>query len=436
MRTLPAAEFRRRVAGRAAGFAAPAGVSEAVSGILAAVRERGDAALVEFTARFDGVALDPSALEVPAAAVASAPGRLDAEVREALGRARARIEAFHRRQLPEGYRLEDAGGNVLGVLVRPLQRVGVYVPGGRAAYPSSVLMGAVPARLAGVEEVVVCTPPGPDGRVDPAVLAAAAEAGVSRVFRVGGAQAVAALAYGTDAVPRVDKIVGPGNVYVTEAKRQVFGAVDIDGLHGPSEVGIVADDGADPAWVAADLIAQAEHDPLAVCVLLTPSADLARAVKEELGHQLAEAPRAKIARAALEAQGALVITADLDEAMELANALAPEHLQLMVADPLPWLERVRHAGAVFLGYDTPVPAGDYAAGTNHVLPTGGTARFFSGLGVADFVKTIDYFYSSPGGVAEWGPASLALAGREGLHGHGAAVARRLEGRATTKGERP
>lgn len=410
---------------RSRGGFAPPEVEEAVAGILAEVRNGGDLALCGLTERFDRVRLAPEALEVSSQEREAARSRVDAAVLAALRTARDRIEAYHRRQLPHGFRFEEASGNILGQAVRPLRRVGIYVPGGRASYPSSVLMGAVPARLAGVREVVMCTPPGPGGAVDPAVLAAADVAGVDRVFRVGGAQAVAALAYGTETVPRVDKIVGPGNIYVTVAKRQVFGTVAIDGLHGPSEVAVVADDSADPAWVAADLLAQAEHDPLAAAVLLTPSENLAARVGEELERQLAAASRADIARRSLAEQGALVITSSLAEAVDLANSLAPEHLQLEVADPLAWLERVDCAGAVFLGHFAPVPAGDYAAGTNHVLPTGGTARFFSGLGVHDFVRTFGYFYGTAAGLADWGPASRVLAEREGLAGHAAAVKMRL-----------
>ncbi len=426
LRRFTGPEFIRHLEGaRRGGFAAPAGAEEAVAAIVAAVRERGDAAVLEFTARYDGVALAGAALEVAPEEIRGAYGLVDEAFLGALRRARDRIAAFHRWQLSSGYQFQDEGGNTLGLLVRPLERVGIYVPGGRASYPSSVLMAAVPARIAGVREVVMCTPPGPSGRVDPAVLVAAAEAGVDRVFRVGGAQAVAAMAYGTERIPRVDKIAGPGNIYVTLAKRLVFGSVAIDGLHGPSEVAVVADAGADPAWVAADLLAQAEHDPLAAAVLVTPEAALVERVEEELGRLLEAAPRREVAEHALAGQGAVVVVAGLEEAFEVVNRMAPEHLQIMVADPFPWLERVRNAGAVFLGYHAPVPAGDYAAGTNHVLPTGGTARFFSGLGVHDFVRTVSYFHSTPAGVARWAPASRALAEREGLPAHAASVAFRL-----------
>lgn len=428
MRELSPTEFGEWIdRQRARGFAAPADVEAVVARIVAAVRERGDEALREFGARFDGVDLHPGMFEVSRAEIEEACRAVDPGLLSALRKAAERIEAFHRRQLPSGYRFRDAEGNTLGQVIRPLERVGVYVPGGRAAYPSSVLMGAIPARIAGVGEVVVCTPPGPEGRVQPAVLAAAAEAGATRVFRVGGAQAVAAMAYGTGAVPRVDKVVGPGNIYVTVAKRMVFGAVDIDGLHGPSEVAVIADDTADPAWVAADLLAQAEHDPLAVCVLLTPSASLAAGVRRELAGQLAASARREVSVAALERQGTAVLVANLGEAIDLANRMAPEHLELMVSDPLPWLERIRNAGAVFLGHYAPVPAGDYAAGTNHVLPTGGTARFFSGLGVLDFVKTVSYFLGTPAGTAGWAAASRCLAEGEGLPAHAEAVARRMKG---------
>lgn len=418
---------------RKGGFASPPGVEEAVAGILRQVRERGDEALVELTACFDRVALDALRLRVAPDEVAAAREQVGPALRQALASARERIEAFHRRQLLQGFRFEEAGGNVLGMEVRPLQRVGIYVPGGRAAYPSSVLMGAVPARVAGVEEVIVCTPPGPDGQVDAAVLAAAAEAGVDRVYRVGGAQAVAAMAYGTASVPRVDKIVGPGNIYVTVAKRQVFGAVAIDGLAGPSEVAVVADDAADPAWVAADLVAQAEHDPLAAPVLLTPSSALAERVADEVEDLLARTPRGEIARQAMEGQGAVVLVDGLAEAVELSNLLAPEHLHLHLADPWPWLSKVRAAGAVFLGPYATVPAGDYAAGTNHVLPTAGTARFSSGLSVFDFLRTMGYFYGTAAGLGAWAPQSRALAEREGLMAHAGTIAIRQEAAGGRKG---
>ncbi|MBX6377661.1 MAG: histidinol dehydrogenase, partial [Clostridia bacterium] len=400
-------------------------VEEAARTICAEVRRRGDAALLDLTRRFDGVDLTAVGLEVPPGEVAAAPATVDAALRSAIEEAAARIEAFHRLQMPRPYRLAAAGGAWLGEEIRPLERVGVYVPGGLARYPSTVLMAAVPARLAGVRHVYLCTPPGPGGRVDAAVLAAAAVAGVERVFRVGGAQAVAAMAYGTETVPAVDKVVGPGNAYVMAAKRLVAGEVGIDGLYGPSEVAVVADGGADADWVAADLIAQAEHDRRALAVCFTPDRRLAEGVLAALARQLAAAPRRELAGAALE-RGGVVLTGDLEEAVALADDLAPEHLHLYIRDAEAWLPRVRRAGAVFLGAWATVPAGDYAVGTNHVLPTGGTARFASGLGVVDFVRRMHVFAGSRDAVTAWAPASLILASCEGLPGHAAAIRRRLE----------
>ncbi len=406
----------------------PAAIPEEAEGtaasVVEAVRARGDAALREFTRRFDGVELGPGELEVPRGRWEAAYDRLPEEVRRAILTAARRLEEFHRRQVPRGFAWEDGAGNRLEWLVRPLRRVGVYVPGGRAAYPSTVLMAAVPARLAGVESIVLCTPPGAGGEVPDAVLAAALVAGVGRVFRVGGAQAVAAMACGTETVPAVDKIVGPGNAYVTAAKRLVFGLVGIDGLHGPSEVAVVADETADPELVAADLLAQAEHDPLAVAVLLTPAARLADEVDRRLEALAAASPRGEVA--ALAGQGGVVLTQDVAQAVDLADLMAPEHLQIMTAEPRGWLPRVGRAGAVFLGRWAPVPAGDYAAGTNHVLPTGGTGRFLSGLSVSDFVRTMSCLESDAAGVAAWGPPSAVLAEVEGLPGHVRSVSLRLE----------
>jgi histidinol dehydrogenase len=321
--------------------------------------------------------------------------------------------------------MRDDHGSRLGQEVRPLDRVAVYVPGGRAAYPSTVLMTVVPARVAGVREIVLVSPPAADGSLNPAVLAAARVAGVTEAYRIGGAQAVAALAYGTETIRRVDKIVGPGNIYVALAKAQVFGDVGIDMVAGPSEVLVVADDTADADFVAADLLAQAEHDPMARAVLLTPSSALRDRVAASLDRQLAALPRRDIAGAALDAHGALVLTDGLEEAVELANGLAPEHLELQVADPEALLARVRHAGAVFLGRHTPEVVGDYVAGPNHVLPTGGTARFSSALSTEDFVTRLSVIEYSAAGLAEAGPHVAELSRVEGLDGHGAAAAVRI-----------
>jgi histidinol dehydrogenase len=404
----------------------PREIADTVDAILADVRARGDAALLELTARLDGFhASSVEALRIRPEEFAAAPEALAPAVAAGLAYAAERIERYHAAAAPKSWRLTDEHGSVLGQEVRPLDRVGVYVPGGRAAYPSTVLMAAVPARVAGVREVVLVTPPAADGRVPPAVLAAARLAGVTEGWRLGGAQAVGALAYGTASVRRVDKIVGPGNVYVALAKARVFGEVGIDMLAGPSEVVIVADSSADPGWIAADLLAQAEHDPMARALLITDAPALVARVAAELGRQLPTLPRREIAAQALSANGALVLVADLDGAVELANRLAPEHLELMVAVPAAWLPRVRHAGAVFLGAHTPEVVGDYVAGPNHVLPTGGTARFASPLGADDFVKRSSVIEYSPSGLAAALPHLDALAGVEGLQAHGRAARARL-----------
>jgi histidinol dehydrogenase len=400
-------------------------VARRVGEIIAAVREQGDAALLDFTRRFDHVTLGAAELAVTAAEYAAAEVAVGAPTLRSLRYAAERIERFHQECAPRSWRMKDDNGSRLGQEVRPLDRVAVYVPGGRAAYPSTVLMTVVPARVAGVREIVLVSPPAADGSMNAAVLAAARIAGVTEAYRVGGAQAVAALAYGTATIRKVDKIVGPGNIYVALAKAQVFGDVGIDMVAGPSEVLVVADDSADAAFVAADLLAQAEHDPMARAVLLTPSAGLRDAVAAELAVQLAVLPRREIAGAALASHGALVLTASLDEAVELANGLAPEHLELQVRDPEALLASVRHAGAVFLGRHTPEVVGDYVAGPNHVLPTGGTARFSSALSTEDFVTRLSVIDYSPEGLAEAGPHVGRLSRVEGLDGHGAAAAVRI-----------
>jgi histidinol dehydrogenase len=399
-------------------------IATAVATIVDDVRRHGDAALCELTKRFDGVELTPAELRVPATEwqAASVP----AELAAALAEAARRIEAFHRHQLPRSWWVRDEHGSLLGQQVTPLDRVGCYVPGGSAAYPSTVLMNLIPARVAGVRELVVVSPPGPGGRLDPAVLAAARLAGATEAYRVGGAQAIAALAYGTPTIRRVDKVVGPGNIYVALAKRLVFGAVGIDCLAGPSEVVVVADAGADPRHVAADLLAQAEHDPMARAVCLTDAPRLARAIATEVERRCPGLPRAAIAEAAIRAHGAVVVTRDLAEAMAIANRLAPEHLELAVADPFGWLPTVRHAGAIFLGAHTPEVVGDYLAGPNHVLPTGGTARFASGLSVEDFVKRSSLVDYSPAGLRAAWPHLARLAAAEGLQAHSEAARLRIE----------
>jgi histidinol dehydrogenase len=392
-------------------------VEAAVRTILEDVRRRGDAALFEYTEKFDGIRLDAGTLRVSEAEVESALRSLDPAVSEALALAARRIEAFHRRQHRESWFYQEEGVGFLGQLVRPLPRVGVYAPGGSAAYPSTVLMGAIPARVAGVEEVVVCTPVAKDRAVPAAVLAAARLAGVREIYRIGGAQAVAALAYGTESVPSVDKIVGPGNIFVTTAKRLVFGTVGIDMVAGPSEILVVADGTAAAGWVAADLLAQAEHDPLASALCVTPSPDVAVAVKAEVEKQLEALPRSGLARDALDAFGAVILVGDLAEAVALVNAIAPEHLELMVAEPWALLPLVRNAGAIFLGTHTPEVAGDYLAGPNHVLPTAGSARWSSPLSVEDFQKRSSLLSLAPEALRRWRDPIALLAHLEGLDGH-------------------
>lgn len=391
-----------------------------VEEIIEAVKAQGDAALCALTARFDRVELEPADLRVTEDEIRAAYDEVTPEFLEALRLAKERIYSFHARQVPQSW-FEAAEGIFLGQLVRPLARVGIYVPGGTAAYPSSVLMNALPAKAAGVREVVMCTPPRRDGTVAAPILVAAAEAGVTEIYRVGGAQAVAAMAYGTATIRRVDKIVGPGNIYVTLAKQRVYGQVAIDMPAGPSEVAVVADETADPAWVAADLLAQAEHDVLARCVLFTPSAALAQAVAAEVTRQAGELPRREYIEEALVRFGGIVVTRDLAEAVQLANRFAPEHLELMVRDPLAWLGMIENAGAVFLGPYAPVPVGDYAAGPNHVLPTGGTARFASALGTDAFLKRINVTGMNAAGLAALADAVIILAQAEGLTAHAAAV---------------
>ncbi len=401
-------------------------IHRAVEEILAAVRARGDEALLEYTARFDDFdAPSAPALAIGAAEFGAAERALPPEVRGALEYAAERIERYHAAAAPKSWRMTDEHGSVLGQEVRPLERVGVYIPGGRAAYPSTVLMTAIPARVAGVREIVLATPPGPAGRVEPAVLAAARIAGVTEGWRVGGAQAIGALAYGTATIRRVDKIVGPGNIYVALAKTRVFGEVGIDMVAGPSEVVVVADGAADPDWAAADLLAQAEHDPMARALLITDADALLPRVAAALERRLAALPRREIAAQALAAHGALIRVATLDEAVDLANRLAPEHLELMVEAPAALLPRVRHAGAVFAGGHTPEVVGDYVAGPSHVLPTAGTARFASPLGIEDFVKRSSVIEYSARGLAAAAPHLAALTRVEGLVGHGRAAEARL-----------
>lgn len=398
-------------------------VSRPIAEILAAVRQEGDAAVLRYCAAFDGMP-EGTALEVPAEEMLAACDAVDPALLKVMQEAAENIRAFHKRQLREGFVMSERNGVVLGQKVTPLARVGLYVPGGTASYPSTVLMDCIPAKLAGVPEVIMVTP-AKGGKIAPEILAAAAVAGVDRVFRAGGAQAVAALAYGTESIPRADKIVGPGNVYVAEAKRQVFGLVDIDMIAGPSEILILADGSCDARFVAADLLSQAEHDKNASAVLVTPSAALASAVQAELERQLALLPRAEIARASIENNGKIILVPTLDAGIAIANEIAPEHLELSVDDPFALLGKVQNAGSIFLGKYCPEALGDYFAGPNHTLPTGGTARFSSPLSVDDFVKRSQFSYYTPEALAAAGKKVARFAQAEGLDAHAESVLVRL-----------
>jgi histidinol dehydrogenase len=401
-----------------------ADIEIAVRGIVNDVMTRGDAALIEATAKFDRLTLNAANLRISTAEIDTAVQACDPEVMEALKLARDRIEVFHRRQLPKDDRFTDAIGVELGHRWTSIEAVGLYVPGGTAAYPSSVLMNAVPAKVAGVDRVVMVVPT-PDGKLNPLVLAAAQLGGVSEIYRVGGAQAVAALAYGTATIKPVAKIVGPGNAYVAAAKRQVFGKVGIDMIAGPSEVLVIADHTANPDWIAADLLAQAEHDANAQSILITTDDALAQAVVQAVETQLKTLPRAEIARASWTDFGAIIRVAHLDEAVTLANAIAAEHLEIMTVDPEALSARIRNAGAIFLGGHTPEAIGDYVGGSNHVLPTARSARFSSGLGVLDFMKRTSILRCGPDQLRALGPAAMALGKAEGLDAHARSVGLRL-----------
>ncbi len=424
---------------------ADAAIEQAVGGILADVRRRGDAALLDYTARFDGLLADTvAALEITKAELAEALAAITPAQRQALETAAARIRAFHERQLEacgRGFTYRDADGTLLGQKVTPLDRVGIYVPGGKAAYPSSLLMNAVPARVAGVGEIVMVAPTpvagsvatggsgdgagGGRGERSALVLAAAAIAGVDRIFTIGGAQAVAALAYGTATIPRVDKITGPGNAYVASAKRRVFGQVGIDMIAGPSEILVLADGSTPADWVAMDLFSQAEHDELAQSILLCPDAAYLDEVQRAIDRLLPTLPRERVIRASLEGRGALVLTRNLEEACAISNRIAPEHLEISSREPQRWEPLLKHAGAIFLGAFASESLGDYCAGPNHVLPTSGTARFSSPLGVYDFQKRSSLIEVSEAGARHLGPVAMVLAEGEGLQAHARAAAMRL-----------
>ncbi|WP_299025324.1 histidinol dehydrogenase [uncultured Thermanaerothrix sp.] len=405
-------------------FGEPLTPAQAVARILAEVRDDGDAALRQWSQRLDGWSAET--FRLPPEALQAALERLPASLRHALQEAANRIEAFHRRQPLTSWITQDLGGT-LGQLVRPIRRVGIYVPGGSAPLPSTVLMSAIPARVAGVREIALVTPPQREGGY-PAdvILAAAAIAGVNEVYVLGGAQAIAALAYGTESIPRVDKIVGPGNLFVTLAKQQVYGVVGIDGLAGPTETVIIADETARPDWVAADLLAQAEHDVLAAAILLTPSAILAHQVQETVARQAETLPRREVLALSLVERSGIVLTRDLEEAIALSNAYAPEHLNLVVADPWRWIEKIESAGGIFVGEHSYEVLGDYAAGPSHVMPTGGSARFASPLNVWDFVRLVSLVALDPQTARQVGRLSASLARAEGLEAHARAADIRAE----------
>ncbi len=399
-------------------------VADTVADILATVRREGDTALLRYTVQFDHAEL--TALTVTREEMDEALAAVEPRFLEILKKAAANIRRFHERQVRNSFILNDEDGIVVGQKIIPVDRAGLYVPGGTAAYPSTVLMDAIPAKIAGCREVVMVTPPGRDGKVNPVILAAAEIAGIDRIFKVGGAQAIAALAFGTETVPKVDKIVGPGNAYVAEAKRQVYGTVSIDMIAGPSEILIVADGKTNPRCAAADLLSQAEHDKMASAVLVTDSEELALAVQTELERQIPLLSREDIARASIDDNGKIVLTPDMSTAIEIANAIAPEHLELCVDNPFDYLDRIRHAGSIFMGRHCPEALGDYFAGPNHTLPTSGTARFSSPLSVDDFIKKTQYTYYTRDALARVAEDVAFFAEKEGLTAHAKSARIRLE----------
>ncbi|GAA3403341.1 histidinol dehydrogenase [Paenibacillus hodogayensis] len=408
--------------------------NKAVHDILEGVRTEGDAALLRYTAQFDKAELQAEQLRVTEQEIHAAYERVEPKFIEALRRAAANIRGFHERQRRNTWMDVQPDGTMVGQVIRPLRRVGLYVPGGKAAYPSSVLMNAIPAQVAGVPEIVMVTPASTGGKegIDPYILVAAAEAGIREMYRIGGAQAVAALAYGTESIPPVDKIVGPGNIYVALAKRYVYGVVDIDSIAGPSEILVLADDSADPVYIAADLLSQAEHDEMASAILVTTSRQLAEAVRSEVERQLETLPRRAIAEQSIRDRGAILLAENDAEAVETSNRLAPEHLELLVEEPFGWLGRIENAGAIFVGPYSTEPVGDYFAGPNHILPTNGTARFSSPLNVDDFLKKSSVIHYSKEALLRDGEHIMTLARHEGLEAHARAVQVRLE----KEGKRP
>lgn len=402
-----------------------ADVAAIVADIIAEVKENGDTAVKAYCAKFDKAEL--TSLEVTPEEIQEAISQVEPEFLDILREAAENIRSFHSRQVRNSFVIADKPGIVLGQKITPIEKVGVYVPGGTAAYPSTVLMDTIPAKIAGCPQLVMVTPPGRDGKVNPAILAAASIAGVDRVFKVGGAQAIAALAYGTESIPKVDKIVGPGNAFVAEAKKQVFGRVSIDMIAGPSEILVIADGKSNPVHVAADLLSQAEHDKLASAVLVTDSEELALAVRAELERQLPLLPRQEIARASIENNGKIIVAETLMAGIEIANEIAPEHLELQVDDPFSYLDAIQNAGSIFLGRSCPEALGDYFAGPNHTLPTSGTARFSNPLSVDDFVKKSQFSYYTPEALAKAADKIAAFAEKEGLRAHGRSVTIRKEG---------
>ena len=400
-------------------------VAAIVADIIADVRENGDTAVKAYCAKFDKAEL--TSLEVTPEEIQEAISQVEPEFLAILREAAENIRSFHSRQVRNSFVIADKPGIILGQKITPIEKVGVYVPGGTAAYPSTVLMDTIPAKIAGCPQLVMVTPPGRDGKVNPAILAAADLAGVNRIFKVGGAQAIAALAYGTESIPRVDKIVGPGNAFVAEAKKQVFGRVSIDMIAGPSEILVIADGKSNPVHVAADLLSQAEHDKLASAVLVTDSEKLAQAVQAELERQLPLLPRQEIARASIENNGKIIVAETLMAGIEIANEIAPEHLELQVDDPFSYLDAIQNAGSIFLGRSCPEALGDYFAGPNHTLPTSGTARFSNPLSVDDFVKKSQFSYYTPEALAKAADKIAAFAEKEGLRAHGRSVTIRKEG---------
>ncbi|MGN1478188.1 MAG: histidinol dehydrogenase [Acutalibacteraceae bacterium] len=400
------------------------GVEDIVTDIIENVKANGDAALFEYSKKFDSAEL--KSLEVTKEEIDSAYNSEDSDYISTLQKARDNIFAFHSRQVRNNFMINDNDGIVLGQKITPIEKVGLYVPGGTASYPSTVLMNAVPAKIAGVKEIVMVTPPDKNGCVPTAILAAAKVAGVDRIFKTGGAQAIAALAFGTESVPKVDKVVGPGNVFVATAKRMLYGIVDIDMIAGPSEILVIAQSNCDPELVAADLLSQAEHDKLASAVMITDSEELAKKVSDELEKQIPELPRAEIARASIDTNGKIIIVKDLDEAVKISNEIAPEHLEVCVDEPFLLLNKIKNAGSIFLGKNVPESLGDYFAGPNHTLPTSGTARFSSPLSVDDFIKKSSFIYYSEDALLSVADDVVRFAEKEGLQAHGRAVSKRRE----------